>query len=184
MSLATRITSPAARHGVLVGLIVVAALSRLVPHPPNFSPVEAIALFAGAFFVDRRLAILVPLAGMALSDFFLGFHAGVPVVYGCIALMAWFGRGLAKDRSPLRIAGYGLASAVFFFVVTNFFTWAFASLIAHETYPYTFAGLVECYVAAIPFFKNQLAGVAFYCTVLFGTFALLERRAPRLAATA
>ena len=184
MSPATRATSPAARNLVLVGLIVAAALSRLVPHPPNFSPVEAIALFAGAFFVDRRLAILVPLAGMALSDFFLGFHAGVPVVYGCIALMAWFGRGLVQKRSVTRVAAYGLASAVFFFVVTNFFTWAFASLIAHETYPYTFAGLVECYVAAIPFFKNSLLGVAFYATLLFSTFALLERRAPRFAAAA
>ena len=176
-----RPASSTARNVVLVGLIVAAALSRLVPHPFNFSPIESIALFAGAFLADRRLAILVPLAGMALSDLFIGFHWGVPVVYGCIAAMAWFGRGLAQNRSVTRVAGYGLASAVFFFVVTNFFTWAFASLIQHETYAYTFAGLMECYVAAIPFFKNQLAGVAFYSIVLFGGMALIERRVPRLA---
>src|SRR5688500_16153209 len=97
-------TSPAARNLLLAGLIVAAALSRLVPHPFNFSPIEAIALFSGAYFLDRRLAIAVPLAGMFLSDLFLGLHEGMFVVYGCIALMAWFGRGLATKRSATRIA--------------------------------------------------------------------------------
>ena len=158
---------------LLAGLVVAAALSRLIPHPPNFSPIEATALFAGAYFLDRRLALLVPIAAMLLSDLFIGFHSGVPVVYACIAAMAWFGRGLAVKRSPLRIAGYGLAGAVFFFAVTNFWVW-----LADGMYPMTLEGLVACYTMALPFFQNQLAGVAFYSIVLFGGVALAERLAP------
>lgn len=167
----------APRTLVLIGLIVAATLTRLLPHEPNFSPIEATALFAGAYFFDRRLALLVPLVAMAISDLFLGLHAGIPVVYGCMALMAWFGRGLMERRSALRIAGYGLAGAVFFFVVTNLFVWATQAM-----YPMTFDGLVACYVAAIPFFRNSLAGVAVYSLVLFGGFALAEHRVARLAA--
>jgi hypothetical protein len=176
MPLAGRPASSAPRTLVLVGLVVMAALSRLLPHPPNFSPVEATALFAGAYFVDRRLAIVVPLAAMFLSDLFLGFHAGVPVVYGCMALMAWVGRGLMEKRSAARVAAFGFASAVFFFVVTNFFVWATQGI-----YPMTGAGLVASYTAALPFFQNSLAGVAVYSLVLFGGFALVERSTPQLA---
>ncbi|HVF36238.1 MAG TPA: DUF6580 family putative transport protein [Candidatus Saccharimonadia bacterium] len=159
----------ASRLLLIVGLVVAAALSRLIPHPPNFSPIEATALFAGAVFLDRRLALLVPIAAMLLSDFFLGFHGGMPVVYGCIALIAWFGRGLATKRSPLRIAAYGFAGAVFFFVATNLFVWLGSGM-----YPLSAAGLVACFTLALPFFANQLAGVAFYSVVLFGALALLE----------
>lgn len=166
----------ASRLLLLVGLIAAAALSRLIPHPPNFSPIEATALFAGAVFVDRRLALLVPIAAMLLSDVFLGFHGGMPVVYACIALTAWFGRGLAQRRSALRIAAYGLASAVFFFVATNLHVWLGSGM-----YPLTAAGLAECFALALPFFQNQLAGVAFYSLVLFGGFALVERRDARVA---
>lgn len=173
----SRVLAP--RTLLLAGLIVMAALSRLLPHPPNFSPVESIALFAGAYFVDRRLAVAVPLLGMLLSDLVLGFHAGVPVVYACMALMALAGRGLARQRGPLKVAAFGLLSAVFFFLVTNFFVW-----LTQGMYPMTTDGLVACYVAAIPFFQNSLAGVAVYSLALFGGFALIERNAPRIARAA
>ena len=170
-------TERAPRYLVLVGLIVAAAMTRLIPHPPNFTPVEATALFAGAYFIDRRFAILVPIAAMVLSDIFIGFfHGTLPVVYGCMALIAWFGRGLMQKRTPVRIAAYGFASAVFFFVVTNFAVWAGSGM-----YPPTFEGLVACYTMALPFFQNTLAGVAFYSIVLFGGFALLELGAPKVA---
>lgn len=166
----------APRTLVLLGLIAACVLSRLVPHPWNFSPIESVALFAGARFADRRLAIAVPIAAMALSDLVLGFHGGLPVVYACIALMAWFGYGL-RDAGPWRIAAYGLASAGFFFVATNLQVW-----LASGMYPRTVEGLVACFTLALPFFQNQLAGVAFYSTLLFGGWALLARRVPALAA--
>jgi hypothetical protein len=167
-----------ARTLVPAALIVACALSRLVPHPWNFSPIEATALFAGAAFADRRLALVVPLAAMFLSDLFLGLHSGMPVVYACIALMALAGRGL-REPTTLKVAGYGLGAAVFFFVVTNLYVWLSSGM-----YPLDLSGLVACYVAAIPFFQNQLAGVAFYSIVLFGGWALLRRQVPALAITA
>jgi hypothetical protein len=167
------------RNVTLAGLIVACALSRLVPHPWNFSPIEATALFAGATLADRRLAMLVPLVAMALSDLFLGLHSGIPVVYACMALIAWFGRGLAGKAGVLRVAAYGFASAVFFFVVTNFFVWAESGMYTRD-----WAGLVSCFAMALPFFQNSLLGVATYSLILFGGWALLTQRVPALRGAA
>lgn len=164
---------------VISGMILLAALSRLVPHPWNFSPLEAMALFAGAHIARRWLSMLVPLAALLISDLFLGFYAGIWVTYLCFALIALAGRSL-RGGGALRIAFFGLASAVGFFLVSNFSVWALGTM-----YPHTAAGLLSCYVSAIPFFHNQLAGVAFYSLLLFGGYALLRRavdsRAARLA---
>lgn len=176
MPAARELASP--RALVLIGLVLACALSRLLPHPMNFSPIEALALFAGATFGSRWLAVAVPLAAMLVSDLFLGFHGGMWVVYGCIALIALAGLRLGRRVTALRVAGYGVGAATFFFVVTNFFVWLGGD---GAMYPRTLEGLVACYVAAIPFFHNQLAGVAFYALVLFGGFALLRQRLPALA---
>lgn len=160
---------------VLAGMIVFAALSRLVPHPFNFSPIEAMALFGGAYFAQRSWALLVPLAAMAISDLFIGLHTGLPVVYACMAAITVMGFSLRGKVSALRVGGLGLAGATLFFVVTNFMVWAGSGM-----YPMNAEGLIACYVAAIPFFTNQLAGVAFYSLLLFGGYALLRRRFPQL----
>ena len=159
------------------GLILAAALSRLLPHPPNFSPVEASALFAGAYLLDRRVAILVPILAMLLSDLVLGFHALVPVTYGCMAIMALAGRWLAGNAGVGRVAALGFASATFFFLVSNFFVW-----LTQGMYPMSLAGLQLCYVEALPFFQNEVAGVALYSTVLFGGYALMQRALPKAQA--
>ena len=161
---------------VLVGIILVAAASRLIPHPPNFTPIAAIALLGGAYFNDKRLSFLIPLAAMFLSDLTIGLHSGMPVVYACFALTVCIGFWLRKRKSVACIAGAALASSVLFFVVTNFGVWALGSL-----YPRTVEGLAACYVAAIPFFQNTLLGNAFYTAVLFGGFALAEYRFPALS---
>ncbi len=154
---------------IVIGMVLLAALSRLLPHPWNFSPLEAMALFAGARIGQRLLALLVPLAALLVSDLLLGFYADIWVVYGCFAAMALAGRGLRR-AGPGRIAAYGLASALGFFLITNFAVWAISDL-----YPNTAAGLAASYGAALPFFKNQLAGVACYLVLLFGGHALLLR---------
>ena len=87
------------RFALLVGLIVLAALSRLIPHPPNFAPIAAIALFGGAVFADRRLAYAVPVVAMLLSDLLLGFHDQMLLVYACIAAVVWLGS--ATDTAPV-----------------------------------------------------------------------------------
>lgn len=159
------------RLAVLITMILAAAFSRLVPHPPNMASVTAVALFAGAYFSDRRLAFAVPLAALLLSDVVLGFYPEMVVVYASFALIVCIGLWLQKRRSVVRIGGAAVAGSVLFFLLTNFGVWAFGSL-----YPRTLVGLVTCYTAAIPFFRNTLAGDLLYTLVLFGGFSLLERR--------
>jgi hypothetical protein len=173
---------------VLVGMILLAALARLVPHPPNFAPVGAMALFGAAHFRRTWMAFLVPLAAMLLSDAALqvttglglhggwlahstGFHRGMWVVYATIALVTAVGLLLRKWKSVWAVTGCVLASSVLFFVITNFAVWADG-----ELYPRTGEGLLQCYVAAVPFFHWTLLGDAFFAVILFGGFALAERR--------
>ncbi len=164
------------RFAVLSLLILAAAGARLLPHPPNFAPLAAMALFGGAHFADKRLAFAVPLAALLLSDAVLGFYDGMFAVYGSFALIVCLGLAVRSRRTPVPIAGSALASSVLFFAVTNFAVWTAGAL-----YPRTPAGLVACYTAAIPFFQNTLAGDAFFTAVLFGGFALAEKRWPVLA---
>lgn len=175
-----------ARIWLIAGLILGAALLRLLPHPPNFTPLGAIALFAGARFARRSLALVIPLAAMLLSDGLLelttgwGFHGGMPVVYATLALIVTF--GFLVRRAGIRPLSVGLGAcgaATVFFIITNFFVWLGSGM-----YPLTLAGLVSCYVAAIPFFGNTLAGDLFYSAALFGSFVFAERTFPRFAPAA
>jgi hypothetical protein len=159
------------RWTVLVAMILAAALSRLIPHPPNMASVSAVALFGGAYLSDRRMAFLVPLAALFLSDLVLGFYHGMAVTYASFALIVCIGLWLQNNRSATRIAGAAVASSVLFFVTSNFGVWALGSL-----YPKTVEGLFACYVAAIPFFWNTMLGDLLYAALLFGGFSLLERR--------
>jgi hypothetical protein len=133
------------------------------------------ALFSGAYLGRRWLAFVAPLAAMLLSDSILGFHSGMPFVYASVALIVLIGCLVRSTVTPLTVVGAALASSVLFFVVTNFGTWLLSGM-----YPLTGAGLAACYVAAIPFFQNTAVGDLFYCAVLFGGFALLERAVPKL----
>ena len=163
-----------------LGLTVAAALARLIPHPPNFTPVGAVALFGGAKLRGWQ-AYLVPLLAMAVTDPLLSWMAGAhpysamtPVIYACFLLNVVLGRTfLASSPSPGRIAAVALAGSVQFFVITNFFVW-FGD---RAFYPATMGGLAECYIAALPFFARTILGDLFYCGLLFSVFALLERRA-------
>ena len=170
-------TANHARLAAILTAILVASAMRLLPHPPNFSPIGAIALFGGAYFGRRALAFAAPLGALLLSDAIIGFHSGMPYVYGSVALVVLIGWAVAKRKTPLAIAGAAVASSVLFFVVTNFGVW-----LEGIYYPPTLSGLAECYVAAIPFFQNTLAGDLVFSAMLFGGFALLERRIPVLRA--
>jgi len=170
-------TSNHARLLALLAAVAAAAALRLVPHPPNFSPIDAMALFSGAYLGRRGLAFAAPLAALFLSDLVLGFYAGMDFVYASVALVVLIGWALSGRRTPVRVGLAALAGAIAFFVVTNFGMWLFSGF-----YPLTPAGLEACYVAAIPFFQNTVAGDLFYATILFGGFALAEYLMPRLRA--
>jgi hypothetical protein len=152
-------------------LIVLAAASRLLPHPPNFAPVADIGLYAGAY-TGRRAGWVVPFAALLLSDLVLGFYHPVSMVANYLAFASCLALGagwLAKGRSLPRVAGAVLASSVTFFAISNFGMWA------SGYYPRTWVGLIECYTAALPFFRNTLASDVLYSAALFGGHALLAR---------
>jgi hypothetical protein len=158
---------------VLFSAIAAAAALRLVPHPPNFTPLGAMALFSGAYLGRRGLAFVAPLAALFLSDLVLGFYHGMGTVYFSVALIVVLGSLALRRTSPLRVGIAAVSSSVLFFIVTNFGMWLFSGF-----YPQNLGGLEACYVAAIPFFQNTLAGDLFYATLLFGGFALAERLLP------
>jgi hypothetical protein len=168
-------TTNHARLLALLSAIAAAAALRLVPHPPNFTPIGAMALFSGAYLSRRGLAFVAPLAALLLSDLVLGFYAGMSFVYASVALTVLIGWWVSSRRTVLRVAAGALAGSVSFFVITNFGMWLFSGF-----YPRTSAGLAACFVAAIPFFQNSVAGDLFYAALLFGGFALAERLAPQL----
>src|SRR6476661_10123869 len=161
----------------LLSAILVAAALRLVPHPPNFTPIGAMALFSGAYLGRRPLAFAAPLGALLLSDLVLGFYHGMATVYFSVALVVMIGMVALKRTSAVRVGSAAVLSSILFFVITNFGMWMFSGF-----YPRTLAGLEACYVAAIPFFQNTVAGDLFYATLLFGGFKLAEMLAPRLKA--
>lgn len=173
---------------MLAAMIFLAALSRVLPHPPNFSPIEAVALFGGAYFAKRHWALLVPLAAMFLSDMVLGLlrgglyfeyfaSAGYLLVYACILLSTLLGFGLRGKVGASRVLGYSLVGSMLFFVVTNFGAW-----LSDPLYPKTAAGLAAAYIAGVPFFQWTVLGTLFYAALLFGGFELLRKRVPALRA--
>ena len=158
-----------------LALIVLAAALRIAPHPWNFTPVGAMALFSGALLKDRRLAFFFPLLALFLGDIFVGFHKLIPIVYASFLINVAIGLWLRDRRTVARISLATLLGAIQFFLVTNFAVWWLLN-----SYPKTTSGLAACYLAGIPFFWNTLAGDAFYAALLFGAFAFAERVIPAL----
>lgn len=173
------------RFSTLVAIVVLAAMARFIPHPFNFTPIAAIALFGGAYFTNRWQAIAVPMGAMLLSDTILeittgwGFHSGMLIVYTAFALVSVVGIILLKNANPGRVISSSLISSLIFFLITNFAFLYPESVVADQslgTYPHNFSGIVASYTAGLPFLKNQILGDLFFSGVLFGGFALLQKR--------
>lgn len=160
-----------------IALIFLAALTRLLPHPDNFTPIGAMALFGAAYFSRQTLTLAVPFIALFFSDLLLNnivyrqYYTGFTLItswwiYAAFGLMMLVGWLLLRQKvSPARLVAASLfASAVFFFV-SNFSTWAETTL-----YPKTAAGLMACYAAGLPFLKNTVMGDLFFSAVLFGTY--------------
>jgi hypothetical protein len=161
---------------VIIGIVVAAAALRMAPHPLNFAPIGALALFGGAYFSSKRAAFAVPLLSLIAGDVFTGFHPLIPFVYASFLVSVAIGFWLRRKRSAPRIGIATLAGAIQFFLVTNFALWN-SSI---GSYPKTTGGLAACYIVGVPYFWNTLAGDSFYATLLFGGMALAERRFPSL----
>jgi hypothetical protein len=161
------------RYALVLVLILMALAGRMLPHPENFTPVLAVALFGGAM-LSSRLAYVVPLAAMFLSDLLLGqaFDWMTLVVYGCFLAAVGLGQWLGRHRTWAKTGIAALSGSLLFFVVTNFAVWVAPD--GQALYPHTLDGLVECYWMALPFFRNSLAGDLFWTAMLFGVFDLLR----------
>lgn len=167
--------NPILRSALIAAMIVLAAIIRIVPHPWNLAPVGAMALFSGAVIRNRLLAFLFPLLALLAGDVFTGIHILIPVVYASLLVSVAIGFWLRRRRTILRLGGAVLLGTAQFFLISNLGVWVFLN-----SYPKTFAGLVVCYAAGLPYFWNTLAGDVFFSALLFGALFLAERTYPAL----
>ncbi len=156
-------------------VIFALALFRLLPHWPNVSPVAAMALFGGAFFTDKRIAFIIPFAALFLSDLLLGLHNTMIFVYAGFALTVVIGFQLQKRVTVTNTAFAVIGSSVLFFLLTNLGAWMTSGLYAKSA-----EGLMQAYVAGIPFFQNSLMGNLVYTAVIFGGYQLLRKNVAAL----
>ena len=160
---------------VFLILVLVGVTYRILPHPANFAPVAAIALFSGFYF--RRYFLLIPTLAMLTSDFFIGFYDWklMAVVYLGILFSSFLGILMRKRKSVLALISCALFGSIFFFLSTNFAVWFFGNW-----YPHNLQGLTECYLLAMPFFRNTVAGDLFYASIIFGLYELAIQPKERL----
>lgn len=151
------------RDLIVLSLLVLAVITRLLPHPPNVTPITAIALFGGCNIKDKNLAFVLPLLCMFLTDLFLGFHIIMPFVYLSFMCISYIGINSEKITN-----GTIFGSSLLFFLVTNFGVWFFG-------YPNTLAGLVSCYTLALPFFVNTIIGDLFFTHSLNYSFSKIKQ---------
>jgi len=151
-------------------LTVLSALGRLLPHPPNVTPVGASSLFAGSR-LNGWVAYLLPILGMAVTDPLLGgYSRATPFVYASFLISVWIGRRIRATENPIRIGAACILSSTQFFLLTDFAVWLLGTV-----YPKTLAGLGACYVAAIPFFGLTLLGDLVFTAAIFGLYAIATR---------
>ena len=156
------------RDITILSLIALAVITRLLPHPPNVAPITAIALFGGSRFDDKKMAFLLPLLCMFISDIFLGFSVITPFVYLSFMMISYIGINSKKISN-----GTILGSSTLFFLLTNFGVWMMG-------YPFTLAGLVSCYTMALPFFVNTIIGDLFFTHALSFSFSTIKEKLPQL----
>ncbi|MFN4234599.1 MAG: DUF6580 family putative transport protein [Bacteroidia bacterium] len=164
------------RNIFIASALLIAIVGRLIPHAPNFTPVAAMALFGGATLNNKRLAYILPIIAMFLSDLIIGFHNTMWAVYLAFIATVYIGTKINNNIKPLSVITASIASSSLFFIVTNFAVW-----LGSTFYPQNIYGLIECYIAAIPFFNNGLVGDLFYSGILFTVFTLAGQRFPQLA---
>ena len=176
------------RLGAITLIVLLAALSRLIPHPANFSPIGAMAIFGAGYYSKRYLAFLIPIASMWISDLllnnlvygeffdhFVWFYKGSIFTYGAFALIVLVSTFFLKKINVKYLAFLAILSSIIFFIVSNFGVWVSSGM-----YPQTLEGLSACYIAGLPFLKNTIMGDFVYTAVMFGSFELSAKYIPQL----
>jgi hypothetical protein len=158
---------------MVVLLISFAIFARVMPHPANFAPIAAIAIFGGAI-LPRRWAVLLPLAAIILSDLVIGMHSLFLLTWGVFAAIALLSNYWLRNINVVNVGLASIGASVLFYLVTNFGVWAEGRM-----YPMTIEGLMSSYYNALPFFRNTLMGDMAYTAMLFGTYSFMYRVALR-----
>ena len=178
------------RTVLIISMILIAAFTRLIPHPWNFTPIAAMALFGGVYFRNKMMAFIVTIMALLLSDvltiIFINnnftnvlhylFSLGELSILIGFTLTVVLGILISKRTTPMTLIGASLLSSIIFFLITNLAVWNHDPL-----YPQNISGLISCYVAGLPFFRNAIIGDLFYSGVLFGSFYLARLKFPVLA---
>lgn len=152
-----------------LSLILIGILLRFIPHIPNFTPVAAIALFAGVY-LNKKQALIVPLLLMVISDILLGMHNVIIFTWGSFLLVTLLGFML-KNRKTIQGVGLtALASSVIFYLVTNFGVWAMG------WYPQNIKGLLDCYILGLPFLRLFTLSTLVYTFVFFAVYEFIASR--------
>ena len=158
----------------IIGIIIIASFSRIIPHYPNFSPIIAIALFGGKYFINRNLAFFLPIFILWFSDLiinnfildyyksFIFFYPGFIWQYSCILIISYIGRSFLNNTSNLKLLGVSVSSSLIFFIISNF-----GVFISSSMYTKDLSGIILCYTLAIPFFINTLTSSVLYSLLLF-----------------
>ena len=151
-------------------LILMGAVLRVLPHPANFAPIAATALFGAVYLKDKRQALLLPLAAMVISDVFIGFDTleSRLIIYASFFLIALIGLFIRKHKNIYTVVGGTLLGSTLFYLITNL-VWLYPA----KMYPHTLAGQMASYTNAIPFFKYTIAGDLFYVAIFFGIYELV-----------
>ena len=146
-----------------ISLIIILAFARLIPHPPNFTPIIAVAIISGYFFKNFKLSVLILLAAMLISDLFIGFYENIIFVYLSLIFITFIFHKISSKINFKNLFIYGFAVSLIFFVVSNFGVWALGSPGLQDiAYEKSLNGLIQCYILAIPFFGNT-----FISTLIF-----------------
>lgn len=161
---------------IVVGIIILGIASRFIPHPSNFTAIGAIALFGGAYFNNKKIAFLMPLFILFVSDLMFdlfipesGFYSTMPFVYISFAIITVIGINLRNHKKAVNIFGASLLGSIIFFIISNFGHWLLF-------YPNTFADLTTCYAAAIPFFHHNILGDLFFNALFFTSAYLVFKK--------
>ena len=162
-------------------LILILAFARLIPHPPNFTPIIAVAIMSGYFFKNINLSFLTLIIAMFVSDLFIGFYENVIFVYASLLLITFVFYKIAKKINFKNLFVYGFVGSLIFFIVSNFGVWALGSPGVNDiAYDKSLNGLMECYILAIPFFGNTfLSTVIFAYPAIFIYKSLATRASSR-----
>jgi hypothetical protein len=164
-----------------IGLILILALARLIPHPPNFTPIIAVAIMSGYFFKNINLSFITLLISMLIADVFIGFYENVIFVYASLLLITYVFHKFSNKINFKNLFIYGFAGSLIFFIVSNFGVWILGSPGVNDiAYEKSLSGIIQCYILAVPFFGNTfLSTVIFSYPAIFIYKSLATRSSAR-----